>query len=101
MNKDLISRSELIEFARNHIGGMIDINDIARFPAAQSGWIDAKKELPKAHLPVIVCREKEKGRWTVEQGHMELNGWWRVYGSRVKKIAYWRPLPIPPEDKLT
>lgn len=29
---DLISRSKLIEFANNHFGGVIDCNDIARFP---------------------------------------------------------------------
>lgn len=34
MNNDLISRSMLLEFAHNHVGGMIDCNDIARFPAA-------------------------------------------------------------------
>lgn len=29
---DLISRSKLIEFANNYFGGVIDCNDIARFP---------------------------------------------------------------------
>lgn len=33
MNDDLISRAALLEFAHNHIGGRIDCNDIARFPA--------------------------------------------------------------------
>ena len=33
-NSDLISRSALLEFARNHVGGVIDCNDIARFPLA-------------------------------------------------------------------
>lgn len=33
---DLISRSALIEFARNHFGGEIDCNDIARFPAVDA-----------------------------------------------------------------
>ena len=41
---DLISRSALIEFARNHFGGEIDCNDIARFPT-----VDA--------VPVVRCRE--------------------------------------------
>lgn len=31
---DLISRKALLEFAHNHIGGTIDCNDIARFPAS-------------------------------------------------------------------
>ena len=29
---DLIRRSELLEFAHNHVDGTIDCNDIARFP---------------------------------------------------------------------
>jgi hypothetical protein len=33
---DLISREALLEFARNHIGGTVDCNDIARFPAVDA-----------------------------------------------------------------
>ena len=33
---DLISRKALLEFAHNHIGGRIDCNDIARFPAVDA-----------------------------------------------------------------
>lgn len=48
---DLISRSKLIEFANNYFGGVIDCNDIARFPT-----IDAE---PVRH-----------GRWIVDDlGH--------------------------------
>jgi hypothetical protein len=36
MNNDLISRSALLEFAHNHIGGIVDCNDIARFPAVDA-----------------------------------------------------------------
>ena len=32
----LIKRSELLEFAHNHVGGVIDCNDIARFPAVDA-----------------------------------------------------------------
>lgn len=47
MNGDLISREALLEFAHNHVGGTIDCNDIARFPAvdavpmAHGRWIDS------------------------------------------------------------
>lgn len=34
MNNDLISRSGLMELAKNHIGRTVDCNDIARFPMA-------------------------------------------------------------------
>ena len=36
MNKDLISRSALLEFAHNHVGGTVDCNDIARFPSVDA-----------------------------------------------------------------
>lgn len=36
MNADLISRAALLEFSHNHIGGQINCNDIARFPAVNA-----------------------------------------------------------------
>ena len=36
MNNDLISRSALLELAHNHVGGVVDCNDIARFPAVDA-----------------------------------------------------------------
>lgn len=33
---DLISRSALLELAHNHVGGTVDCNDIARFPAVDA-----------------------------------------------------------------
>jgi len=36
MTGDLISREALLEFAHNHVGGTIDCNDIARFPAVNA-----------------------------------------------------------------
>ena len=33
---DMISKTALLEFAHNHIGGMIDCNDIARFPTIEA-----------------------------------------------------------------
>ena len=35
-NTDLISRSALLELAHNHVGGTVDCNDIARFPAVDA-----------------------------------------------------------------
>ena len=43
---DLISRSALMKFALNHVGGTIDCNDIARFPA-EPVVRHALKPLPK------------------------------------------------------
>lgn len=36
MNNDLILRSALLELAHNHVGGTVDCNDIARFPAVDA-----------------------------------------------------------------
>lgn len=36
MSYDMIRRDALLEFARNHIDGKIDANDIARFPYANA-----------------------------------------------------------------
>lgn len=51
MNNDLISRSALLELAHNHVGGTVDCNDIARFPA-----VDA-----------VVVRH---GRWIMRGGYI-------------------------------
>ena len=41
---EYIDREALLAFAHNHVGGMIDSNDIARFPAA-----DVR--------PVVLCKD--------------------------------------------
>lgn len=51
MNNDLISRSALLELAHNHVGGTVDCNDIARFPA-----VDA--------VVVVRCRDCKHYRGT-------------------------------------
>lgn len=60
-------------------------------------WISVKERLPKAFDPVIVCREgAEKGSVQVEQGRLDVNGWWKVYGTRTKHVTHWMSLPEPP-----
>ena len=61
-------------------------------------WISTAERLPKFGVPVLVAREKEKGQLTVEQGTLGVNGWWHVYGTNVKKVAYWMPMPQPPKE---
>ena len=51
---DLISRSKLIEFANNYFGGVIDCNDIARFPT-----IDAEPVRHGRWMPVT-CENHPK-----------------------------------------
>ncbi len=60
-------------------------------------WISVGKGLPRACTTVLVCRRKPGGERIVEQGTLQAGGWWRVYGTRVKTVTHWMPLPEPPE----
>lgn len=59
-------------------------------------WISVEDNLPKQFEPVIVCREKAKGEYVVEQGHKDVGDWWKVYGTRTKHVTHWMSLPEPP-----
>ena len=59
-----------------------------------SEWISVKERLPDQFVPVIVCRKGGK----VEQGTRDVNGWWRVYGTRTKHVTHWMSLPPPPGE---
>ncbi len=49
---DLISRKALLEFASNHKNKKVDMNDIARFPAAfDVGMVVA--ELEEEHIDIV------------------------------------------------
>ena len=61
-------------------------------------WIPTEYELPKPHTPVLVARVYEAGRpLKVEQGMLTEGGWWKVYGTNVRRVGYWMPMPEPPE----
>jgi hypothetical protein len=60
-------------------------------------WIPVGERLPERFQPVLVCREKEPGKKIAEQGYRDLGDWWKVYGTRTKKVECWMPLPEPPE----
>lgn len=65
-------------------------------------WIPVAEQIPKPYEGVIVAREKEKGKpLKVEQGMLTEGGWWKVYGTNVRRISYWMPLPEPPEEGET
>ena len=57
-------------------------------------WIPVTERLPERYAAVIVCREGGK----VEQGYRDIGDWWKVYGTRTKKITHWMPLPEPPGE---
>ena len=62
------------------------------------GWISAEDELPERFQPVIICREKKRGEYIVEQGMRDVEDWWKVYGTRTKKVIFWMPMPWPPRE---
>ena len=65
-------------------------------------WISTEDRLPESGQRVIICREKEKGVPYVEQAtYSGVGGWWRVYGTNVKRVDWWMPLPEPPEEVET
>lgn len=80
-------------------------------------WIKPSEALPELHKPVIIARIYDptapRNRWAagspdpndpphivVEQAHMELLGWWKVFGTRIKtkSVVAWMPMPEPPEE---
>lgn len=63
-----------------------------------SEWIDVRDKLPETFVPVIVCRKGKDGSPIVESGYSDVNGWWRIYGTRTKRVTHWMPLPEPPEE---
>lgn len=104
MNDDLIRRSDLYKAymskGKDKIRLATVINELELTPAvgAVTGrWIPVTERMPDAFRPVIVCREKGKGEYVVEQGFKDVGDWWKVYGTRTKNVTHWMPLPEPPE----
>ena len=59
-------------------------------------WVPVEEALPDKHQPVILCRQNKEGHLLVEQGCLSVNGWWLVYGTRVKRVKFWMPMPVAP-----
>lgn len=60
-----------------------------------NGWIGVKERLPKPFVTVLACRKGGK----VEAGMLDINGWWKIYGTRTKNVTHRMPLPEPPEKR--
>lgn len=61
-------------------------------------WTSPEEALPEYSRQVLVCRIKDPNEPPiVEQGLLTLGGWWKVYGTNVRKILAWRPMPAAPE----
>lgn len=63
-----------------------------------SEWVSVSDQLPDRFQPVIICREKARGEYIVEQGMRDVGDWWKVYGARTKRVLYWMPMPWPPRE---
>ena len=59
-------------------------------------WRPVTPKEPPLYEPVILCRIRD-GKLVSEAGTRERDGWWKVYGTRVKKILCWQPMPTPPD----
>jgi hypothetical protein len=76
-----------------------NIMDIPAADVRPARWIPTSERLPEAFKPVIVCRKGKDGSNRVEQGMLDVNGWWKVYGTRTKAVKHWMPLPEPPKQE--
>ena len=58
-------------------------------------WIPVTEQLPKPYERVIVAREFEpENPMKVEQGMLTEGGWWKVYGTNVRRgVLFWMPMP--------
>ncbi len=74
------------------------VNRSAQAQNVENGWISVEERLPPYGETVIIYRKYGWGEVKVEQGIRDLNGWWRVYGTRTKNVSYWMPLPKPPQE---
>lgn len=80
---------ETRKIAENQIIGMEEAKKIVEKHKKDSVWIPVEQRLPEHGINVIVCRKN--GR--VEQGCLTVNGYWHVYGTRIKSVIAWMPLP--------
>lgn len=78
--------------AWDELGGYTVIGEVQA-----NTWIPTTERLPELGQRVIICRQKEKGVPYIEQATMGPGGWWKVYGTNVKQVDFWMPMPEPPE----
>lgn len=75
-----------------------EIRELAREKLRASMWTDPADALPEFGALVLIARVKDSnGPPIVEQARRDVNGWWHVYGTNVRRIIAWRPMPAAPE----
>ena len=61
---------------------------------SDSGWIRADERLPKKDGKYLIYYAGD-----VMMGSFYVGGGWYFNGVRHKQLAFWMPLPEPPEDR--
>lgn len=78
-----------------------EIRELAREKLRASMWTDPADALPEFGQLVLIARMKDpNGPPIVEQARRDVNGWWHIYGTNVRRILAWRPMPAPPEASI-
>lgn len=62
-------------------------------------WVPVAERLPEEGQPVLVSRIRGREK-RIEQGEKAEGDWWRIYGTRTKKVEAWMPLPEPYEEDI-
>lgn len=62
-------------------------------------WYTPEEAVPEPFRNVIVARPAAKGEPLIVEQGMWLGDIWKVYGTRVKTVKYWMPMPEPPEEE--
>lgn len=77
----------------------LEILDDAAAALSRFMWRDPKADPPPYNKRILIAREYIKGQpLIVEQGYKDVGDWWRVYGTRVKKVEAWMEMPEPPKE---
>ena len=64
-------------------------------------WRGPEAGPPKIAEPVMIARVKDPAEpLKVEQAVRMPGGWWKVFGTNVKRIELWAPMPQVPEALL-
>ena len=95
LNKTLEEAADAIEELCKQVASC------SKSAASCSKWIGVEEQPPKFGVPVILARPQPGGKYKIEQGYRDTGGWWKIYGSLVKRVSHWQPLPKPPKEDAT
>ena len=91
------TKEELVQRLGKYEDTGLEPEEVRRTSVA---WISTAKELPPIAKTVLIARVYEVGQpLRVEQAIRTPGGWWKVFGTNLKKVDFWAPLPEPPEVK--